>query len=116
MLVLGSRPKNSVELEAVQFLTPEAGLMPLPLPRTLPEQVGSVALADFAACHADAHPALRSVITEALAELWEIERRGHREGRPISRGYGRARLSSTQAAFTLHKANQKVNMILGEPR
>ncbi len=74
---------------------PTSGLSssPLPLSRIPPEQVESLARAYLAACHADAHLALRSVITEALAELCEVERRGRRETRLISQGYVRAGLA-----------------------
>lgn len=61
---------------------------PLPAPPSSP--VEDIARAYLVTAQGDAEAALRSAISDALADLCEAERRTRRQDRLISRGYVRA--------------------------
>lgn len=62
-----------------------------------PDTVEEIARSYLQTSKGDAGLALRSAISDALADLCEAERRSRRQDRLISRGYVRATLCETEA-------------------
>jgi hypothetical protein len=70
-----------------------AGREPLHAECEVMSDVETIASNYLAENSGDPHRALRRVVSDALADLLEVERRSRRSERLISRGYVRGRLS-----------------------